>query len=101
MAFWPSSGMVFAETGSSLGGRGGRKPQLLPAILDSRGRHAHKIKYNRSKQKQTQICDKSAEKFRMTGYELTGLAAQSCLEFIDADKPMKEDITIGTNTSIE
>ena len=46
-------------------------------------------------------CDKSAEKFRMTGYELTGLAAQSCLEFIDADKPMKEDITIGTNTSIE
>ena len=38
----------------------------------------------------------------MTGYELKGLAvAQPCLEFIDADKPIKEDITIGTNTSIE
>ena len=37
----------------------------------------------------------------MTGYELKGLTVQSCLEFIDADKPIKEDITIGTNTSIE
>ena len=37
----------------------------------------------------------------MTGYDLKELAVQPCLEFIDADKPIKEDITIGTNTSIE
>ena len=29
------------------------------------------------------------------------IVVQSCLEFIDADKAVKEDITIGTNTSIE
>ena len=37
----------------------------------------------------------------MTGYDFRELTVQPCLEFIDADKPIKEDITIGTNTSIE